>query len=211
MVAERFPNSPSEAASTRELPNEGEVQRVRWTTSQFQQMGELDWFQGRHAELIEGEIYQMTVGTPHFASVMRASRALNQAFGAGFYVRPQGPLHLNENTDPEPDVCVVRGDIDDYLEAHPTASQALLVVEISDATLRRDQTVKASLYARADIPEVWIVNLQERQLEVHRAPQEKSDAPFGHAYNDVRVLAESEKIAPLHAGTSPVAVADLLP
>ncbi len=186
-----------------------EFQPKRWTTDEFQALGDMGVFEGRHVELLEGEIYEITSGTPHFTAVMKCVRALEKAFDDGFHARPQGPLNIGQNTDPEPDVAVVAGAIEDYATQHPTT--AALVVEVSDATLRHDQTKKSSLYARAQIQELWILNLKARQLEIYRAPQADQNALYGWSYSDVRVLDVTESIAPLSAPQSNIAVADLLP
>lgn len=209
MVAERLQNSPIEAASTRE---ESEPQRMRWTTSQFHQMGELDWFEGRHAELIEGEIFQMTaMGSRHVVAVHKAMRALERAFGSGFHTRAQAPLLLGAGTDPEPDLAVIAGALEDYVDAHPTASAVRLIVEVSDATLERDRSFKASLYAAAGVTDYWVVDVAGRRLEVRRTPHPLADQPFLAGYQDARIFAESESVTPLAAENSPVKVADLLP
>ena len=188
---------------------DAEFQPKRWTTEEFQQLGDMGVFEGRHAELLEGEIYEMTSGTPHFTAVMKCVREMEMAFGNGFHARPQGPLNIGQNTDPEPDVAVVSGEIEDYALQHPTT--AVLVVEVSDATLRHDQTKKSSLYARAQIQELWILNFKARKLEVHRTPIEDVNALYGWSYEEVRVLDVTESIAPLSAPQSNIAVADLLP
>lgn len=202
-----------EAEAAREVEPEAVPEASRpflWTTDAFQTAGETGIFEGRRVCLIDGEILEsMTVGSSHYAAVMKTTRALTRAFGTGFLVRPQGPLNIGQRTDPEPDVAVVTGDIDDYLAAHPT--QARLVVEISDATLMEDRRIKASLYARAEIPEYWILNLKQRQLEVWRAPEADPQALYGWSYRDRSVVREDENIAPLSAPDSLVAIADLLP
>lgn len=210
MVAERVVFSddlPSQ--STADALCETEPRRVRWTTAQFQQMGDAGVFEGRRVQLIEGEILEMTAGTPHVVALMLATHALRRAFGDEFLLRTQVPLNLNELTDPEPDIAVVRGAIRDFLPAHPTTAE--LIVEISDSTLKFDQTVKASLYARAGINDYWIVNIPEAQLEVRRQPIEKADERFGWSYGETQILTTGQSIAPLQAPDSAVAVADLLP
>lgn len=190
-------------------PTEDAPHLLRWTTEQFQQLGDMGVFEGRHVELLEGEIYEMTSGTPHFTAVMKCVRALERTFGDGFHARPQGPLNIGRTTDPEPDVAVVTGEIEDYAQQHPTT--AVLVVEVSDATLKHDQTRKASLYARAQLPELWILNLKARQLETYRAPQKDDSSLYGWSYSLVQTWEAAESVAPLSAAHSLVAVADLLP
>ena len=84
-------------------------------------------------------------------------------------------------------------------------------MEISDSTLLYDQTQKASMYARADIGDYWIVNLVERVLEIRRRPGPQEEVAYGFAYEEVLRLTESDSVAPLTAPNVPIAVADLLP
>ncbi len=93
---------------------------------------------------------------------------------------------------------------------HPTKAAAL-VVEISEATLRKDRTIKAHLYAQAGFPDYWIVNLVDRQLEVHRNPGPDPSRRGRFRYADVTIVPESGRMSPLAAPQSEIAVADLLP
>ena len=165
-----------------------------------------------HVELIEGEITQkMPMNSPHAAALTLANDALRLVFRPGFAVRPQLPLSVGGLSQPEPDVAVVTGSARDYGDAHPTADNAVLVIETSDSTLTPDQTTKAGLCARAGIREYWIVNLPERLLEVHREPASSEAALLGSGYGQIRVLSELDTLAPLAAPTAEIAVADLLP
>jgi len=94
------------------------------------------------------------------------------------------------------------------VEQHPTPSQVRLLVEVSDATLRKDRTTKAEDYARAGIADYWIVNLVHRQLEVFRDPLTR---PEGALYRTTQILLPGDSLAPLSAPDTLVAVADLLP
>ena len=154
-------------------------------------------------ELIDGEILTMTPqGSRHTTGVGLVSEALRAAFGAGFHVRVQFPLAADDYSEPEPDVAVVRGGIRDYRDAHPTA--ALLVVEVSDDSLRRDRTTKQSLYARCGIPEYWLVSLPDGHLEVYRDPD-------AGGYGTVTVHQRGDGVAPLACPNATIAVDDLLP
>lgn len=186
-----------------------EPRPMRWTTDQFQQMGELGIFEGRHVELLEGEIFEMTVGTAHFTTVMLVMNALQKAFGESYVARPQGPLNINQRTDPEPDIAVVEGSVRDYATVHPT--NAVLVVEVSDTTLQHDRSRKFSLYARAGVADYWIVNIEHTQVEVYRQPTAMPDQTYGYGYAEVKTLTAGESVAPVAAPASTVAVADLLP
>lgn len=124
-------------------------------------------------------------------------------------MRPQLPLSLDPDSEPEPDAAVVRGAPRDYVDTHPTT--ALLVVEVADTPLDLDRGKKAGLYAKAGIPEYWIVNLVEPVLEVHRDPAPVPGGPSEAAYRLVRRHAPSEAVTLSTPGAGPVPVADLLP
>src|SRR5262249_60590944 len=111
-------------------------------------------------ELMGGEIW---TGTPkpslHATAVSLANDALRGVLGPNMFVRTQLPLAMGDDSEPEPDIAVVRGSIRDYREAHPDS--ALMVIEVSAATLAFDRQVKGSLYARERVAEYWIINLVE--------------------------------------------------
>jgi Uma2 family endonuclease len=181
----------------------------RWTRSEFQQMADLGWFAGQRVELIEGEVMVLSPQKfPHYATCDRVAETLRRELGAGCWVRIQAPLDLGPSSEPEPDVSVVAGSRDDYTD-HPTT--ALLIVEVSDTTLANDRGRKASLYARSNIADYWIVNLVDAQLEVRRNPVADSSQPYGFSYADETVLQPSEFVTPLNAPQARIAVADLLP
>lgn len=122
-------------------------------------------------ELIEGEIYAMPpIGPGHAAVQSSLHTFLALRLGALGLVRGQNPLHLDDLTLVQPDVHVVRPDLDGYLRRHPMADDTLLVIEVADSSLRHDRQRKLPLYARFDIPEVWLVVLADQTLEVYREP-----------------------------------------
>jgi Uma2 family endonuclease len=125
-------------------------------------------------------------GSRHFAALRAAQEALRQAFGHGWEIRGQGPLALDDESEPEPDLAVVPGTFRDYRLAHPTSPS--LVVEISETSLALDRAHKGSLYARAGLVDYWIVNLPERRLEVYRGPEPDATSPFGWRYSSITVL-----------------------
>ena len=116
---------------------------------------------------------------------------------------------LDDDSEPEPDVAVVPFDPDYYRQGHP--SRAALLVEVSHSSYRIDHGFKASLYARAAIQEYWIVDVAHETLEVHRAPEVSSDAPYGWRYASVEVLTKLATVSPLVAPSVVIPVADLLP
>ena len=165
---------------------------------------------GERVELIDG---LLMVAEPqsssHFTAIRLVERALVRAFGEGWDVRAQGPIALDDASEPEPDVAVVRGELRDYVRAHP--ADPVLVVEVALTSVNFDREHKASLYARAGRPEYWIVNLVDRVLEVRREPAPSPSAPYGWDYSTVEVLRPGDSVRPLAAPTAQIAVADLLP
>jgi Uma2 family endonuclease len=135
------------------------------------------------------------MGSRHRTAVILAGDALRQVFRPGYFVSTPCPLDFGEITEPEPDVAVIAGQVRDYAEAHPTT--AVLLVEVADTSLTYDRTTKASLYAKASIAEYWIVNLVDRQLEVHRTPVADATQPHGFGYADVTIRTATEVATPL--------------
>ena len=112
---------------------------------------------------------------------------------------------MPDGTEPEPDVAVAPGTPRDYEDHHPRPEELLLVLEVSDSSLVKDRGPKLVSYAQALIPEYWLLNLPDRQLEVYRQPTP------GGIYAHFRVYRSGDSIAPLSAPDHPVPVADLLP
>lgn len=173
-----------------------------WTRDEYYSIASAGLFEGQRVELIEGEILTMSpMNAAHAAALQLTAKALEAAFGEPFSVRVQLPLSLASESEPEPDLAVVPGKPRDY-KVHPCS--ALLIVEISDTTLRFDRERKRRLYARAGIQEYWIVNLLDRCLEVHRHPSADD-------YSTVISLAADQSIQPLAAPNAISRLADLLP
>ena len=172
-------------------------------------MGDLGWFEGQRAELVDGEIVVLSPQNfPHSSTTVRVFEALRSAFGSDFWVRMQLPLDTGRTSLPEPDVSVVAGHLEDYTE-HP--SEALLIVEVSDTTLTFDRGRKAANYAAAGVQDYWIVNLVDRRLEVHRDPRSDDADPQRWRYQTVRTLTTAESISPLALPAAAIAVQSLLP
>jgi Uma2 family endonuclease len=145
----------------------------------------------------------------HRTAVLLVARAVELAFGAGWFVQTQSPIILDDRSEPEPDVCVVRGSPRDYVDAHPT--RPALIVEVAQSGLALARGRKAAAYARAQIADYWIVNLVERLLEVHREPARPGPSRRHWGYASIERLSASVTVTPLAAPTAPVRVADLLP
>jgi Uma2 family endonuclease len=147
--------------------------------------------------------------SPHRTAVLLAAKALERAFGEGWFVQTQSPIILDHRSEPEPDVCVVRGSPRDYIDAHPT--RPALIVEVAQSGLRIARGRKAAAYARAGIADYWIVNLIDRVLEVHREPARSGPARRHWGYVAIAALGGDATITPLAAASSSIRVADLLP
>ena len=177
---------------------------------EYDRLVALGMFAGERLELLDGAlVVREPQGSAHAAIAARAGEVLAAAFGAGWHCRLHAPLAVDDASEPEPDVAVVLGNALDYVGAHP--SSAALVVEVADSSLRLDRRLKAGLYARARLPEYWIVNLVDGVLEVHRDPQPVSDALHGWAYRSVEILSAPTAVTPVGAPGRPIPVAELLP
>lgn len=184
-----------------------------WTSKEYYRMAEAGLFEGKRVELIGGKIIEMSAQSrPHVTAVKRATRAFEKAFGEGWFVQSQAPLDLDSiegDSQPEPDVAVIAGEEDDYIDKHPTT--AALVLEVSFATLKYDRSSKASLYASSGISDYWILNLILRQLEVYRHPSTDALAPFRYSYGEELIFNEGDSVVPLAKPDTLIAVNDLLP
>jgi Uma2 family endonuclease len=188
-----------------------DVELKRWKRVEYEQLVEKGVFgTGDRVELIDGLlIVAEPQSATHYTAIKLVERALARAFGEGWHTRSQAPIALDETSEPEPDVAVVRGDLRAYTAAHP--DDPVLVVEVALTSLALDRGHKASLYARAGRPEYWIVNLVERVLEVYRDPAPSPSAPYGWDYGARETLGAGDSVRPLAASTARVVVGDLLP
>jgi Uma2 family endonuclease len=140
-------------------------------------MGEAGILRDARVELVEGEIIKMSpIGSMHAGTVSRLSRWFNLAVGETAIVSTQNPLILGYHSEPEPDLALLRPRKDFYTSAHPRAADVLLIVEVADSSLRYDREIKIPLYARHGIPEVWLVDLENRKLSLYSKPVDKSYA-----------------------------------
>lgn len=125
----------------------------------------------RGLELIEGELIEMApIGPGHASCTTDIADQLRPQIAPDEQLRIGQPIVLANHSMPEPDLSIVRRSPDHYRTAHPTAEDTLLVIEVSDSSLKRDRQIKLGLYARAGIPEVWILDLTAQALEAYREP-----------------------------------------
>jgi Uma2 family endonuclease len=164
-----------------------------WTREEFHRLGDIGWFEGRRAMLIHGALIEEgPMNPPHASGVRRVAKRLESVFGNSYAVSVQLPVNLDADTDPHPDVCVARGNIDTYDTRHPEPQDLVLVIEVADTSLRFDLTTKATLYAEAGIPEYWVLDVVNQQLHVLRDP-------VNGAYNSVQLLTDTQQVSPLLA------------
>jgi len=181
--------------------------RYRWTVAACDRLTELGILEG-HNEVLDGEIISKMGQNPaHSNALKRLMRVLASLFGLDF-VWIQSPITVsapdNIYNEPEPDVAVTYESEDAYADRHRGPEDLRLVVEVSDTTLRTDLLVKTRLYARAGIPEYWILDLNARQLHIHREPANGE-------YTAVTVHAETEAITlTAHSGAT-ITIAEVLP
>jgi len=123
------------------------------------------------AEIIEGELIQkMPIAERHSAVVEKLNEILRDELGKSISLRNQQPVRFGEYNEPEPDLAILQRREDFYSGNKPVPKDVLILIEVSDATLKYDRNTKLALYAEAEIPEVWIVNLPNDLIEIHQKP-----------------------------------------
>jgi Uma2 family endonuclease len=189
------------------------VRTRRWSRAEYDRMievGVLD--EDERIELLGGElVVREPQGSPHYTAIMLVDEALRAAFGPGWFVRTHGPVALDDDSEPEPDVSVVPGGVRDYSLEHPARPVLVVEVTASRSRLTFDRAHKGSLYARAGLAEYWILNLIQNVLEVHRTPVRDDSAAFGWRYASREVFPSDASATPLAAPQARISIRDLLP
>lgn len=145
---------------------------ITMTADQYEEFGRTGLLDPtRRLELLEGEIYEMSpTGSRHAACVNRLDRIFHHILGPEWIVSIQNPVRLSDLSEPVPDVAILKFRDDDYEDQHPRPSDVRLLIEVADSSVGTDRTVKLNLYALANIPEVWLVNLRDRVVEIFSEP-----------------------------------------
>ena len=142
-------------------------------------------------ELLEGQIVEMVPqNPPHASRIDDGGDYLKALFAQRAKVRVQLPVTLAPGSEPEPDFAIVRPDPNRYRDRHPGPQDILLLIEVADATLTRDRTHKAAIYAKAGIPEYWIIDLPQRQIIALQNPQDNT-------YQQEQILGANDQRTPL--------------
>lgn len=162
------------------------------TVEQYHRMIETGiLMEGEPFELLDGQVIRkdrsaagedtMTVGKEHSYSLGALNKINPKLLQLGCHMRIQQPISLPPDSEPEPDAAIVRGDIDAYRAAHPTAKDVLCVIEVADASLRRDRNTKLRIYADGGIARYVLVNLPDRVVEVYTEPAAKGKGRYTHS------------------------------
>jgi Uma2 family endonuclease len=176
------------------------------TVAEYYRMGEVGILgPDERVELLDGMLIAVPpIGPAHGYVVMKLNTLLHARLPAGFLVSTQLPLHLDDLSEPEPDFVVMPGPHERYQHTHPTPADAVWVIEVALSSLRYDRREKRDAYARAGVPEYWIVDLAHERLEVFTNPR-------GGVFRQMSVLERGERRAPVAFPDLVLAVDDLLP
>ncbi len=166
-----------------------------FSIEEYEQVACAGVWDGVRVELLDGEVFHMApIGPEHSLSVIQFIEQLVLRFSGRAVLAAQNPLHLSPDGEPEPDIVLLKPPKEQYQSRLPTGEDVLLLIEVSKSTLEYDRTKKLPIYARATIPEVWIHNLVDSQLEVYRNPQNER-------YTSLSTYEEGQEVAPLAFGS----------
>ena len=166
------------------------LKRYHFNVAEFYRMADAGILtEDDRVELIEGEIIEMSpIGSRHASCVATLTEQLVEKMGDEAFVWAQNPVRLNDFSEPQPDVSLLRRRDDRYRQSHPTPDDVLLLVEVSDTTAAYDKRVKIPLYARAGIIEVWVIDLTQEKIEVYARP-------VGGSYQQFAEFERGESVA----------------
>jgi Uma2 family endonuclease len=179
--------------------------RARLTVAQFHRMGELGILApDLRLELVDGEMLTMApIGSWHAWVVEELGNILRRQVADGPLVWSQNPVRLSDVDELQPDIMLLVPNKGHYRDALPTAHDVLLLIEVSDTTLAYDRETKLPLYAAARVPEVWIINLRDRRLEIYRDP-------VGSSYRIKLERGARDTVSPLAVPQIAVNLSDIL-
>lgn len=179
----------------------------RWTVRDYHRMSEVGILPpSERTELLSGHITLMAAkGTPHVTALRLLATTLDTLLAnEPVFVITQDPIQLDDFSEPEPDLVLVQGTIQDYVEHHPRPDQVYLVVEVADSTLKQDCEVKDKLYAQAGITDYWVLDLNNRQLHIYREPT-------SIGYTRHLILTEPNQASPSAFPTITLSLTQILP
>ena len=178
----------------------------KWTVKEYRKLGEMGFFHPEErVELISGNIIRMSAkGTAHTSATRRTATLLRDLLENLAAVYTQDPIALDDNSEPEPDITLVRIDPFDYATHHPTPSEVYLIIEVADSSLAYDREIKAKIYARSGIADYWVLNVNDRQLHVFREPADDR-------YQSEVIIGETGSISPLEFPAFNISIGEMLP
>jgi Uma2 family endonuclease len=182
------------------------LKTYRFTVDEYHRMGEAGIFsEDDRVELLAGVIVEMSpIGPLHAGTVARLTTLFSSRLGNRVIVWIQNPLLLrDEDSEPQPDVTLLQPRADFYTRAHPEAHDVYLIIEVADTSIAVDRDVKFPIYARAGIPEAWLLDVSAERLEVY-------GHPTAQGYQEVRLLQRGEPVAPQAFPELVLTVDDLL-
>jgi Uma2 family endonuclease len=171
----------------------------------YHRMAEVGIFRpDERVELISGQVMRMAAkGTAHTAAVTRINRLFGDRLGARVLLRLQDPIALDNYSEPEPDVAIVKPDPLDYEEHHPTVADVFLIIEVADSSLKFDCEVKAIAYAKSGISDYWVLDVVGRKLHVFRLPT-------AEGYQSETILLEGVTVFPIAFPDCEIRVEEML-
>ncbi len=160
-----------------------------FTTTEYHKLLETGFFtEDDRVELIDGEIIAMSpIGSKQAGCVNKLNRILNQKAGRIAIVATQNPVWLNEYSEPQPDIALLKPRPDYYTTSHPTPEDTLVAIEVADSTLEGDRQIKLPKYALAGIPEAWLVDLVNGRIEIYALPNEG-------VYQEIRIVLRHQNV-----------------
>lgn len=169
---------------------QAEIRRHLLTVDDYHKMGEAGILgEDDRVELVERELIDMApIGSEHAGQVIQLNALLSVLLAGRALLSPQNPVRLGEYSEPQPDIMILRLRGDFYRTAHPQPEDVLLLIEVADATIHYDRNMKIPLYARHGIPEVWLIDLQKKNVEIYRQPS-------GDGYRQILRPAKDERIS----------------
>ncbi len=182
------------------------LERKTFTSDEVHQMMEIGILPEESGwELINGEIiHRMTIGSRHAGVLKRISSTIFALLGGKFVIGVQDPIKISQQNEPEPDISIMKMREDFYIENHPQPTDVLLVIEVSDSTLKFDRNTKKRIYAMAGIAEYWLVNLEGNTLEVYIKPK-------GDNYFEMKVYERGDAIQSTQIAKLKLNVSDIIP
>lgn len=165
------------------------VKKYLFNVEEYHLMGEAGILGAKpRVELINGEVIEMdSFKSSHSGTVTLLNRLLGKILGDDFIISIHHPVELNRYSEPEPDLMILNHREDFFTKSHPQPDDVILLIEVADSSQEKDREIKLPLYAAAGIEEVWIVNLQDQQIEVSTEPNEKG-------YSNIHIYRKGDRI-----------------